>query len=138
MKSSTPFTLALACALGAAAVTAIAQQMPSQQTPDETGAPPQKGHGDFQAMRARHFAEMDGNHDGKISKEEMLAAMAKRDAERARKRGELVDAMFKRMDTDGDGLLSQDEMAKAHGQGHWGDRKGQRPHMDMTPATPAQ
>ena len=28
--------------------------------------------------------------------------------------------------------------AKAHGPGAWGDRKGQRPHMDMKPATPAQ
>ncbi|MGG6462424.1 EF-hand domain-containing protein [Solilutibacter silvestris] len=195
MKSSTPLVLALACALGAAAVTAIAQQMPSDPpAPGEPGAPPPKGHGrmmggfmrldadhdgkisrdeaakdpklaakfdqldanhdgfldrsDFEAMRKEHgqkrFAEMDTNHDGKVSKEEMLAAMAKHDAERAKKRGEFVDAMFKRLDTNGDGALSQDELAKAHGPGGdrgpgaWGDRKGQRQHMDMKPATPAQ
>ena len=135
MKNSTPLVLALACALGAAAVTAIAQQMPADPpAPGEQGAQPPKGHRDMQAMRAKHFAEMDSNHDGKISKEEMLAAMEKRDAERAKKRGEFVDAMFKRLDTDGDGMLSQDELAKVRGPGAWGDHKGQRPHMDMKPA----
>ena len=147
MKNSTPLTLALACALGAAAVTAIAQQMPSQQMPPDPPAPaaapgthPAHDRGDFQAMQAKRFAEMDSNHDGKVSKEEMLAFMAKKDAERAQKRAQFVDAMFKRLDTNGDGELTQDELAKAHGQGpgSWGEHKGQRPHMDMKPATPAQ
>ena len=139
MKNSTPLVLALACALGAAAVTAIAQQMPADPpAANDQGAPPPKGHHDMQAMRAKHFAEMDTNHDGKISKEEMLAFMAKKDAERAQKRSQFVDAMFKRLDTNGDGLLTQDELAKTRGPGAWGDHKGQRPHMDMKPATPAQ
>ena len=77
---------------------------------------------------------MDTNHDGKVSKEEMLAYMAKKDAERAQKRGEFVDAMFKRLDTDGDGTLSQEELAKAHGPGKWGQHEGHRPHMEMKPA----
>ena len=135
MNNSTPLVLALACALGAAAVTAIAQQMPSDPpAPAAAGTPSPGNHRDSKGMHAKHFAEMDTNHDGKISKEEMLAAMEKRDAERAKKRGEFVDAMFKRLDTDGDGMLSQDELAKVRGPGAWGDHKGQRPHMDMKPA----
>lgn len=141
MKSSTPLTLALACALGAAAVTAIAQQMPSDPPASTADRMKTKTPGDFNLAHARHFAEMDTNHDGKVSKDEMLAFMAKKDAERAQKRAQMVDAMFKRLDTNGDGVLSQDELAKAHGHGGggWGDHKGQqRPHMDMKPATPAQ
>lgn len=144
MKSSTPLALALACALGAAAVTAIAQQMPSDPPmPAAPGTPAmQHDHHDFEAMRAKRFAEMDANHDGKVSKDEMLAFMAKKDAERAQRRAQMVDAMFKRLDANGDGSLSQDEMAKAHGPegGAWGGHMGshQRPHMEMKPATPAQ
>ena len=81
----------------------------------------------------------DFNSDGKVSRDEMQAAMAKHDAERTQKRGEFVDAMFKRLDTNGDGALNQEELAKAHGpdghgRGARGDHKGQHPHMEMKPA----
>ncbi|PNS09724.1 EF-hand domain-containing protein [Solilutibacter silvestris] len=140
MKSSTPLVVTLACALGAAAVTAIAQQMPSDPPAAAAQGTPPPAHPDFQAMRSKHaqerFAEMDTNHDGKVSKEEMLAYMAKKDAERAQKRSQFVDEMFKRLDTNGDGALTQDELAKAHGPdgGAWGGHKGQRPHTEMKPA----
>ncbi len=192
MKTSTPLALAIAGALAAAAVTAIAQQLPSDggMAPPPPGAPRHQGHGpmmggfmrldanhdgkisreeaakdpklaakfdqldanhdgfldrsDFQAMRKqqgqKRFSEMDANHDGKVSKAEMVAFMAKKDAERAQKRDQFVDAMFKRLDANGDGQLTQDELAKAGGPGRggWGDRKGPRPHMDMKPGQSQQ
>jgi Ca2+-binding EF-hand superfamily protein len=62
---------------------------------------------EIEAFRAARFAQADANKDGSLSPEEMAAAhdsmMAQRKADREAK-------MFKRMDKDGNGLISQDEM----------------------------
>ena len=65
-------------------------------------------------MQKQHFAEMDANHDGRISRDEMRSAMDRRAAEMQKKRAAMLDAHFKKMDANGDGYISADEMAKAH------------------------
>ena len=62
---------------------------------------------EIEAFKAARFAEADTNKDGGLSPEEMSVAhdtmMAKRKADRAAE-------MFKRMDKDGNGLISQEEI----------------------------
>ncbi len=107
MKSSTPFALALACALGAAAVTAIAQQMPAD--PPTAGAPATapRGHGPMMGG----FMRLDTDHDGKISRDE------------AAKNPKLA-AKFDQLDANHDGFLDRSDfeaMRKAHGQKRFAD-----------------
>ena len=68
---------------------------------------------EFQARGAAHFGEADTNGDGVLSAEELTAAATARAAERA---VENVTKMIEWRDTDGDGALSQAEMAGNNGQ----------------------
>ncbi|MBB6124154.1 EF-hand domain-containing protein [Sphingobium subterraneum] len=54
-----------------------------------------------------HFAEVDANHDGAITPEEMRAM-------REHKRADSLDAHFKRLDTDGNGSISRAEFNAGH------------------------
>lgn len=68
---------------------------------------------EMQAHRAAGFAAVDTNGDGKLSPEELSAHAESRKSERAEKRQE---RMIERMDTDGDGMLSESEMAPKGGE----------------------
>ncbi|MXU63840.1 EF-hand domain-containing protein [Oceanomicrobium pacificus] len=66
------------------------------------------------AAHAARFAEADTNGDGAIDADELKAAMDARHAEREARRAEGADArlqkMIERLDTDGNGTLSAEEM----------------------------
>jgi Ca2+-binding EF-hand superfamily protein len=54
---------------------------------------------------AAHFDEIDANHDGQISADELRAFREKQGGDATKHRG----AMFKKLDTDGDGRISRAE-----------------------------
>jgi Ca2+-binding EF-hand superfamily protein len=58
---------------------------------------------------AQRFAEADANGDGQLSAEELVAAAEARRVERQAAR---IDRMIERLDGDGDGLLSPEEIAE--------------------------
>lgn len=81
---------------------------------------------EFEAHKAARFAEIDANGDGGVSQEELTAhhdaqqqeranKKAEADAERAEKRAERMDERatktFADRDTDGNGLLSAEELS---------------------------
>jgi Ca2+-binding EF-hand superfamily protein len=100
------------------------------------------------AFRAARFAEQDSDGDGFLTKDEMLAAQMAKIQDRMGKRIEHMmieqDAdddgkisleelsatdrgaqMFSRLDLDGDGAVSQDEVRQAMQQHRGGDRDGE-------------
>lgn len=60
-----------------------------------------------EAQVKEYFAKIDANKDGAITMDEVKAYQDARRAER-------LDAMFKQMDKNGDGMISRDEFAQAH------------------------
>lgn len=64
---------------------------------------------EMQAHKATRFSASDSNGDGKLSTEELLVRAQKRAAKR-------VERMINHLDKDGDGMLSQDEMANRGGR----------------------
>jgi Ca2+-binding EF-hand superfamily protein len=65
---------------------------------------------EWDAGQGARFKELDTNHDGKLTKEELFS-QSRSTSDRALERQE---AFFRRMDRDHDGLVSQDEfMAQA-------------------------
>lgn len=88
-----------AVALMALAVPAMAQSTPPAGAPPHDGGPMGKFNADtdgdgmlsraeFQAMQDKRFDEMDTNHDGKISKDEMKAHHEQMKERMKEKRGE--------------------------------------------------
>src|SRR4051812_39095155 len=66
---------------------------------------------EWNAGQEARFKELDANHDGKLTKEELFA-QSRTTSDRALER---QDAFFRRMDRDHDGFVSQDEfMAQAN------------------------
>src|SRR5437764_13497873 len=106
---------------GAAAATlfaiapAVAQTAPAAQpAPRAHKMMKPETRADAQAAVAQHFARMDANHDGFISKAEIDALMAQREAkmqQRAEQRAAHFDPtkMFARLDTNNDGKITQAE-----------------------------
>ncbi|WP_394195977.1 EF-hand domain-containing protein [Litoreibacter albidus] len=68
---------------------------------------------EMQAHRAAGFASTDTNGDGALSRDELEAKMKSGKEDRMTRR---LDKMMERMDTDGNGTLSQEEMADAGGK----------------------
>ncbi|WP_380057671.1 EF-hand domain-containing protein [Falsihalocynthiibacter sp. SS001] len=62
---------------------------------------------EMKAHADARFAEMDADGDGKVSPEELKAFSEKRQSER---HAERQAKMIERLDQDGDGMLSQEEM----------------------------
>jgi Ca2+-binding EF-hand superfamily protein len=88
---------------------------------------------------AKHADKLDSNKDGKLSRAELQAFADKkkehfgdhrRGGDETRTRAELVSHVqqrFEKLDTNKDGALSQDELAKGHhfGRGHHGHGRGE-------------
>lgn len=66
---------------------------------------------DFLAQSRAHFADLDANHDGAITKDELTAAMAKQFG--GTPPAEIVDKIFAALDTNGDGKATIAEI-EAH------------------------
>lgn len=69
---------------------------------------------DFEAHRAARFAEADTDGDGVLSEAELLAQVEARAENRA---AGMVAKMLERMDANEDGVLQQDELQEARGNG---------------------
>src|SRR3954470_16627466 len=105
----------LLCGAAAAALFAIAPAV-AQTAPAAQPAP--RAHkmmkpetrADAQAAVARHFGRMDANHDGFVSKAEVDALTAQREA-KMQQRAEHFDPakIFPRLDTNKDGKITQAE-----------------------------
>lgn len=73
------------------------------------------------------FAKMDANSDGKVSKDEFVAAQearAKKSGHEMKK--EDIEARFAKIDTDKDGLLTKEELKAGHA-GRRGEHKEKAP-----------
>jgi Ca2+-binding EF-hand superfamily protein len=111
--------------IGAAVAAIAAGGVAIAQTSPAT-APTHRGHmmqtetrAGVQSRVAEHFAKVDANHDGFITKAEADAAMAQRRAkieQRAEKRSEHFDpaAIFARLDANHDGQVTKAEAEAAH------------------------
>ncbi len=86
----------------------------------QPGPPPGEMHGpmmkpitkaDAQAMVARHFAELDLNHDGKVTQEEVKAFRGMRFEERMKAHR---DREFAKLDSNHDGSISKAEFDVPH------------------------
>jgi Ca2+-binding EF-hand superfamily protein len=79
----------------------------------------------FQQRQVDRIMRYDTNHDGKVTKDEFVAAMKERIAERQAQNGgddsgapapdpqAIADRMFARMDTNGQGFITKDEVEKS-------------------------
>ena len=75
---------------------------------------------ELQAEVARHFAQADQNKDGRVTKQESEAFFASKRAEHEAKREEHAKARFAEQDANKDGKLSKQELAKLPGD--WFER----------------
>lgn len=90
------------------------------------------------AMVREHFAEMDTNRDGFLTRDEMQEMRGERRAKRMAMRGKTAGTpgagAFERLDTNRDNMISREEfdsmrtMRQAH-RGEWAGKRGQ--HMAM-------
>lgn len=62
---------------------------------------------DFQAAQKAQFDRLDANHDGIVTKDELTAAISERMG--GTPPAPMIDMMFKRLDTDGDGKATAAE-----------------------------
>lgn len=77
----------------------------------------------FQQRRVERLMRDDANHDGKVSKDEFVAAMKARMAQFQGNGGDdsgnapdpeaIANRVFTRMDTNGDGFITKDEIEKS-------------------------
>jgi hypothetical protein len=112
-----PFALAVALASAAQA-----QQPPFPPPHGGPMMPPPREQ--VHAMVARHFAEIDTNHDGVVTRAEFDAALAKRRADYEVRRKARRDAEFTRLDTNRDGKLSRSEFDAPPPREGWGPPPG--------------
>ena len=98
-----------------ASAAAIAQVAPVAQTPN---APAAKVHtrAEVQAKIAEHFAKLDTNRDGSLTKAEADAAREALRSRRGERREDRRENAFARMDTDKNGSISRAEWDAASSQ----------------------
>lgn len=125
--------LLIGAATVALAVPALAQVAPAPA--------PQAGHvakiqtrADMQAKVAQHFAKVDANRDGFVTKAEADAAMESLRGKRAERREDRRDHAFERLDTNRDGTITKAEWeagAQQHQakRDHDGDGRPDRAHF---------
>lgn len=101
----TPHTLILLTAFGLAAFSLKAQAGPLQDL--DTNLDGQITRAEAEAGRTARFSTADANGDGLLSLEEFTAAANAREDERKARRYERA---FDRLDSDGDGRITQAEM----------------------------
>jgi Ca2+-binding EF-hand superfamily protein len=97
---------AILAALGLASAACLAVAAPEGRGSDRLRAADTNGDGMISLQEAqaalprlaKHFDQVDANHDGQVTADEMRAARAKRH-----------NAMFDRLDTNKDGVISRDE-----------------------------
>lgn len=101
--------------IGAAAVAAAVGLAPAiaQVAP----APKAHGRAEVQAKVAGHFARLDSNRDGFVTKAEIASARQERREGRAERRAANRDRAFDRLDSNNDGAISREEFASARGAG---------------------
>jgi Ca2+-binding EF-hand superfamily protein len=75
---------------------------------------------ELQAEVARHFAQADQNKDGRVTKQESEAFFASKRAERESKHGERAKQRFAEQDANKDGKLSKQELSRLPGD--WFER----------------
>ncbi|OIQ46216.1 MAG: calcium-binding protein [Roseobacter sp. MedPE-SW] len=115
MKQTKILAVILATAGALAATTAMAKPgcggMGAKMSFEELDA---DGNGEIskaemEAHKAARFSTADGNGDGKLSAEELVAQAQKHAAKR-------VEKMISHLDSDGDGMLSAEEMSNRGGR----------------------
>lgn len=91
---------------------------------------------ELSAARDARFDALDTNNDGVVTREEIAAHRGKMKAEHGKsgKSGKMAEKAFKRMDTDGNGSISQEEleagMKKRHGKRAEARQGRMMEHMD--------
>lgn len=107
------FSAAVLCAAAAAApafaFTATAPQAPRHEMKAMTRA-------EMLKRVQEHFAKLDANKDGFVSKEEMESAQATMQEHMADRMKQRESSMFDRMDSNHDGSISRAEFDAAHGK----------------------
>lgn len=115
----------------AAALTLLAAAPAFAATPQAGGtAQPGAKHPDFHGQRPQPlgFKDIDADHDGSVTREELKAAMEKHRPANAPANAsmpstdDMVQRLFARADANGDGKLSEAEFKNAHPQGGHGRR----------------
>lgn len=86
---------------------------------------------EVQAKVAEHFAKLDADRDGFVTRSEADSARGKMRAARAERRGDRLERRFERMDSNNDGSISRSEFDSAHAQrlarrGEAGERRMHR------------
>src|SRR5690242_11378910 len=111
--------LLIGCAALALAVPALAQVAPAPATQAQHASKIQT-RAEVQAKVAQHFAKVDANRDGVITKAEADAAAqayrGKRDDRRAERRDDRREHAFERLDTNRDGAITRQEWDAAQAQ----------------------
>lgn len=112
----------LPLAMGAAAAQAHAETRPAAEDapPTHMGPPPQRGPISIEAVSKRvaeRFASLDANHDNMLDPKEFESQQfgGRRPMRHMGPRadgGEISDELFKRLDADGNGELSKEELAE--------------------------
>lgn len=115
--------------IGASAVALLAGSAWAIADKDHKGMRAPQTRAQVEAKVKEHFAKIDANKDGAITKEEA-------DAFKTERRGEMRDKMFAALDADKNGQISRQEFDAHHGDGkgrghHMGGMRGHRGGMMM-------
>ena len=132
MKTTVAISLAALMLLGACSKGGGNGDQASNGGADNAGAPASSSGGDekitlaqFQQRQVDRIMRDDANKDGKVSKDEFVAAMKQRIADRMAQNGggddsgnapdpeAIANRVFARMDTNSDGFITKDELDKS-------------------------
>lgn len=115
--------------IGASAMALLAGSAWAIADKDHHGMRAPQSRAEVEARMKEHFAMVDANKDGAITKEEA-------DTFKSRRRAEMHDKMFSMLDTDKNGQISRQEFDARHGDGmgrgqHMGAMHGHHGGMMM-------